>query len=216
MFDIDDRSWIAQSVVAQNANAEITFVLYSMFHRDPNSLDEANVIGLPVPGAISSEPIALSSKEALNNMQGLVDHYRAVLQLARQHGRSYNEFSHHMKLQLQFLWSDGVLGFSWRDTLDSMESLFNWLRDSADGDIWSDVEQGWEMIIVRVGSSFHFREGGFDQGGEYVNIALPREELLDSISGLRKRIHIIIGRLTADLGEDYWSRYRYDLRTDLM
>ena len=71
------------------------------------------------------------------------------------------------------------------------------------------------MIAVRVGSRFHFRLGGFDQGGEYANIALPRDDLLASISRLRERMHTIIERLSAEIGEDYWTHYRYDLRTDL-
>ncbi|HYD86261.1 MAG TPA: hypothetical protein VEA80_02190 [Vitreimonas sp.] len=215
MFDVEDRSWIAKSVVTPNADAEITFSLPPTYHPDPNSLDEAGAIALPAPATTSAERYDLASKDVLPNEQGLVDHYKAVLQLARQYGHSYNEFSHHMWLRLHFSWDGGAIGFAWYDTLDSMELVFDWLRDAADGEMWSDVEQGWEMIAVRVGERFHFRQGGFDQGGEYANVALPREELLASISTLRERMGRIIAKLAADLGEDYWNRHRYDLRTDL-
>jgi hypothetical protein len=215
MFDVQDRSWIAKSVMAANADAEITFSLPPTYHPDPNSLDEANAIALPAPAKTSAERYDLVSKDVLANEQGLVDHYKAVLRLARQHGHSYNEFSHHMWLRLHFSWDGGAISFAWYDTLDSMELVFDWLRDAADGEVWSDVEQGWEMIAIRVGDRIHLRQGGFDQGDEYANVAFPREELLASISSLRERMGRIIARLTADLGEDYWTRHRYDLRTDL-
>lgn len=215
MFDVEDRSWIAKSVLAKNADAEITFALSPTYQTDQNSLDNAGAVALPAPGKMSAERCDLASKDVLPNEQGLVDHYKAVLRLARQFGHSYNEFSHHMWLRLHFLWDGGAIDFAWYDTLDSMELVFDWLRDAADGEMWSDVEQGWEMIAVRVGDRFHFRQGGFDQGGEYANVALPREELLASVSSLRDRMGHIIARLTTDLDEDYWTRHRYDLRTDL-
>ena len=215
MFDVEDRSWIAESVKVANAEAEITFSLQPAYYPKPNSLDEASPVALPAPAWTSTEPYDLASKDVLVNEQGLLDHYKAVLQLARRYGHSYNEFNHHMWLRLHFSWDGGGIGFAWYDTLDLMESVFDWLRNATDGELWSDVEQGWEMIAIRVGDRFHFRQGGFDQGDEYANVALPRDALLASISNLRERMGLIIARLTADLGEDYWTRYRYDLRTDL-
>ena len=215
MFDIEDRSWIAKSVMSARAEAEITFSLPATFHPDPNTLDERGAIGLPAPAGSNAESHDLTSKVALRNAQGLVDYYKAVLQLARQNGHSYNEFSYHMWLRLYFAWDGGAIGFAWFDTMDPMEALFDWLQGAADGELWSDLDQGWEMIAVRVGDRFHFRQGGFDQGGEFANVAFPREELLLSIFCLRERMGRIIARLAADLGEDYWSRHRYDLRTDL-
>ena len=215
MFDYEDYSWIANSVIAEKVDVEITFNLLPSFHPDPDSLDETDGIPLPASTTLSTESLKLSSKEALGNERKLAEHYRAVLRLAQEHGQSYNDYNHHMWLQLKFSSNEIAVGFPWYDTLDSMESLFNWLDSAADSETWSDVEQGWEMIAMRIGSRFHYREGAFDQGGEYTNVAFPRERLLLSISDLRKRMSLIISRLTAELGEDYWTRHRYDLRTDL-
>ena len=107
------------------------------------------------------------------------------------------------------------IGELWHGLAPPYLPLFDWLEDAADGEMWSDVEQGWEMIAIRSGSSFHFRQGGFDQGGEYANVAFPRDDLLASVARLRERMNVIIARLTAEIGEDYWTRQRYDLRTDL-
>lgn len=214
MFDTQDRSWIARSAVAANAYAEVVFYLSPEFYPDPNDLDEKNVIALPVPAGAGVEQGGLSSTDVLDDAQDLVDHYKAVLTLAAKHGHAYNQFDHHMSLGLWFGWTDGAISF-WYNTLNVMEPLFDWLKDAADGEMWSDVEQGWEMIAIRSGSTSHFRRGGFDQGGEYANVAFPRDDLLASVARLRERMNVIIARLTAEIGEDYWTRHRYDLRTDL-
>lgn len=208
MFDPADRTWVAKSVVATNASAEIAFCLSPTYRPDPNSLDEKDAIDLPLPTDTNIERYGLASSDVDQSVQGLLGYYKAVLQLARQ-------FSHHMWLRLHLSWEGGAISFAWYDTLDEMERVFDWLRDAADGEMWSDVEQGWEMMAVRAGERFHFRQGGFDQGGECANVAFPREKLLASVSDLRGRIARIIARLTADLGEDYWTHHRYDLRKDL-
>lgn len=214
MFDIQDRSWIAKSVMATTSDAEITFCLSPTYQPDPYSLDDAGAIALPTPAKMSAELNCLASKDVLANDHELVEHYKAVLQLAHEFGHSYNEFEHHFWLTLVIEWHRGAINF-WYTTLDRMTLLFDWLLEAPDGDLWSDVAQGWELIVVRIGDRFHFRQGGFDQGGEYANMAFRREELLASIAVLRDRMVHIVAELTTELGEDYWTRYRYDLRTDL-
>src|SRR5215471_14033625 len=192
MFGYKDRSWIDKSVIAENADAEITFSLQRAFHPNPNALDERNAIALPAPAIPSADPYNLSSKEVLNNERPLAEHYKAVLQLACHHAKPYVAFNLHMWLRLHFRWNEGAISFPWYDTLEEMERLFGFLNDAVDGQTWSGVEQGWDMIAVRVGSRFHFREGNSDQGVEHANIALPREDLVASISRLRERMRIII------------------------
>lgn len=116
-----------------------------------------------------------------------------------------------MHLALQIGWVDKSIDFAWYDTLEPMEALFDWLINARHEEIWWDVEQGWEMIAVRAGAYFHFRQGGFDQGDEYANIAFPRDELLGSLSTLRQRVRAIVIHLSNAIGTDYWSYYRDDL-----
>ncbi|MEM9881215.1 MAG: hypothetical protein AAF862_18260 [Pseudomonadota bacterium] len=96
-----------------------------------------------------------------------------------------------------------------------MTRLFDWLSSAVDGDLWSDCGQGWDIIAVCSQRYFHFRQGGFDQGGEYLNVALPKAALLTSIAALRARMQSILDTLSSAIGEDYWSSHRYDLRSDL-
>lgn len=214
MFD-KDRSWTERSIPAASAGAEIFFVARPKFQTNPNSLDDASSVALPAVSLGDGEPGDLPSITVMNHESELVRHYRMVLDHVRRHGHSYNEFSHYFWLRLRLGWGDGAITFPWYDTFHPMQRVFGWLETAADDDLWSDIEQGWELIAIRRGPLFHFREGGFDQGEEYANVALPRDQLLRSISSLRVRMRTIIMRLTAEIGEDYWTQYRYDLRTDL-
>jgi len=215
LFDTQDRSWVKKSKFVGNAHAEISFSLAPTYQPEPDCLDEDNAISLPVFKIGNRNPEDIPSMDVVGNEQLLVDHYQAVLRLANEHGHTYREFEHHMWLRLHITCEDDAIGFSWYDTLERMEKLFSWLKDADDGDLWSDVDQGWEVIAIRIGPYVHFRQGGFDQGGEYANLAFPRDNLLKSVSALQKRIGLIIAELSRSIGEDYWSHYRRDLRPDV-
>jgi hypothetical protein len=215
MFDFDDRTWVDKSLIATHANVAIAFLLTTHYHPGANAPDIEHAIALPLslPATARAGSCAVSSDDATDNEQGLVDHYEAVLQHARRYGHAYHECSHYFWLSLRISWSERVLSFPYHTSAE-MSPMFDRLARADDGDAWSDIGQGWEMIAVRVGSHFHFREGDGD-GNEHVNIALPRDELLESIAAKRDRMRVIIDRLVNKFGEDYWTHHRYDLRADL-
>ncbi len=211
MFELDDRSWVKNSVSASVADVEVFFHLSDEFHPDPNDLDDAAVLPLSMPSNVLESTSQLCSREAVVGFSELVEHYREVLNAATEHRQVYNDFSHHMWQRLVISSDEGAVSFAYYDNWNEMNALFETLKVLEDGQQHWDVEQGWEMIILRIGSRFHFREGGFDQGGEYANVSFPRESLLASFKELEARMANLIGRLTQEFGEDYWSEFRQDL-----
>ncbi|MEM7460028.1 MAG: hypothetical protein AAF331_11230 [Pseudomonadota bacterium] len=211
LFKLDDRSWTKNSVSASAAEVEVFFHLSDEFHPDPNDLDEAKVLPLSIPSNVMEGTSQLVSRDAVTGFSELVEHYREVLKAAMEHRQSYNDFSHHMWLRLVISSDEGAVMFAYYDNWNEMKALFEALKATEDGQQHWDVEQGWEMIILRMGSRFHFREGGFDQGGEYANVSFPRNSLLASFEELEARMTSLIERLTLELGEDYWSKFRHDL-----
>ena len=211
MFELDDRSWIKNSVSASVADVEVFFHLSDEFHPDPNDLDDAAVLPLSMPSNVLEGTSQLYSRDAVAGFSELVEHYQEVLNAARKHRQVYNEFSHHMWQRLVISSDEGAVSFAYYDNWNEMNALFEKLKAIEDGQQHWDVEQGWEMIILRIGSRFHFREGGFDQGGEYANVSFPRDSLLASFQELETRMANLIGRLTQEFGEDYWSEFRQDL-----
>lgn len=211
MFELDDRSWVESSVTASAADVEVFFHLSDEFHPDPNDLDKATVLPLSIPSNVLEGTSQLFSRDAVAGFSELVEHYREVLNAAKEHRQAYNDFSHHMWLGLAISSGEGAVSFAYYDNWNDMKALFETLKAIQDGQQHWDVEQGWEMIILRIGSRFHFREGGFDQGDEYANVSFPRDSLLASFEELESRMTSLIGRLTLEFGEDYWSEFRQDL-----
>lgn len=211
MFELDDNSWVKSSVSALAADVEAFFHLSDEFHPDPNDLDETTVLPLSIPSNVLESTCQLFSRDAAAGFSELVEHYREVLTAATEHRQEYNNFSHHMWLKLGISSDEGVVTFGCHDHWNEMKALFETLKAMEDGQQHWDAEQGWEMIILRLGSRFHFREGGFDQGGEYANVSFPRDSLLASFEELESRMTNLIGRLTQEFGEDYWSEFRHDL-----
>lgn len=211
MFELDDRSWIKNSVSASVADVEVFFHLSDEFHPDPNDLDNAAVLPLSMPSNVLEGTSQLYSRDAVAGFSELVGHYREVLNAATEHRQVYNDFSHHMWQRLVISSAEGAVSFAYYANWNEINALFEKLKAIEDGQQHWDVEQGWEMIILRIGSRFHFREGGFDQGGEYANVSFPRDSLLASFQELESRMANLIGRLTQEFGEDYWSEFRYDL-----
>ena len=210
LFDTADCSWIEKSIEASVAEADAFFHLSDEFYPDPNNLDEATVIPLRIPSTVMEGTCQLFSRDAISGFSELVSHYHDVLNAAAENGQKYNDFSHHMWLRLVISSDDSAIFFEY-DTWKRMKTLFEVLKTMEDGQQHSDVTQGWEIVILRVGSRLHFRQGGFDQSDEFANLSFPRKLLLDSFADLENRIVGLIERLTAEVGDDYWSEFRYDL-----
>lgn len=215
MFDLNDRSWTGKSLSCASPTAEIYFSLPNDYYPDPNASDDTSAIRLDPPFAELDTPFFVPSAYVVGKEAFLSEYFLEVLKLAKEYDHSFNDFEHHMWLSLRIACDGTILFFSWYDQLDEMERLFDWLENACPDDQWFDADQGWEMVVIRVSDAFHFRYGGFEQGSEYANLAIDRNEVLHSIRKLRKRMPPIIKELTKVVGEDYWSRYRYDLRTDL-
>jgi hypothetical protein len=211
VFELDDRSWIKNSVSALAADVEVFFQLSDEFHPDPNDLEEANVLPLCIPSNAMEGTSQLASRDAVTGFSELAEHYREVLKAAQAHRLKYNDISHHMCLRLVISSDEGSVDFAYYDNWNEMKALFEALKAIKDGQQHWDAEQGWEMIILRIGSRFHFREGGFDQGDEYANVSFPRDSLLASFEELESRMTSLIKRLTLEFSEDYWSEFRRDL-----
>ena len=130
---------------------------------------------------------------------------QSLLALAAEQGQCREEIGHHFWLRLRIHSPLGQLTFPWYDRLVDMNQLFDWLSAAAEGDQFHDLDQGWEMIILRRVDRVHFREGGFDEGGEQINLSVPRAPLLSSVTQTRDEAAVLVALLTGAIGADYWS-----------
>jgi hypothetical protein len=134
-----------------------------------------------------------------------VDHYIAVLDLARKHRKSFNSIRQHFWLRLSVEWpEEQALWFPWFDTWGHMDEG---LAKVMAGQEWWDVDQGWESILIKNGDWVHLRAGD-SEGEEFFNVAFPADRLFDSAERLRSRMPKLIAQLATQVGDDVWTSYR--------
>lgn len=207
MFDQNDRAWIEKSVAAKGGGVEVDFRLQTDFYKGDAKdwrVGTQDTVALPAPVIDGAAKYHLSSREVVQHERDVAAHYKVVLKLAREFGKPLNEICHHFWLRLRLNSERDELTFPWYDTWSEMERLLLWLLSANDGDDWYDIDEGWEMTVVRAGSNFHVREGD-GEGVESANVSFKRDELLQSVAELRERIPPIIRRLTDEVGEDLWT-----------
>jgi hypothetical protein len=208
MFDPEDRVWLERSSYVPDGEVEVLFLLSKTFYGGDLKQyrpDAENVT--PLPG-FSDEAAAheVPTAKALGREQDVLHHYRSLLRLAEANGRSFKDIQPHFWQRLVIGGSEGVVRFSWYDTWEEMKGVIDWLATANSGDDWYDVDQGWELHIVRQGARFHFREGS-GEGEEFCNLAVGVEAIQSSIAQLKLRFYRIIEVLSEELGADLWTAH---------
>ncbi|MEO0608463.1 MAG: hypothetical protein AAFY82_09545 [Pseudomonadota bacterium] len=152
-----------------------------------------------------------TSVESFNHLDDLIHHYRTVLELAKRYDLFYTDYFYHFWLRLRLRSEDSEIEFAAYDSWRQMRAVFDWLDHAADGATRRDASGRWELLIARLGDRIHFRETGVDRSLRRTNVAFPKATLLAGIAPLQERVEIIISRVVAEIGDDYWTDFRRDL-----
>ncbi|KFL36057.1 hypothetical protein N788_05795 [Arenimonas donghaensis DSM 18148 = HO3-R19] len=109
-----------------------------------------------------------------------------------------------------FLWNSDAevsVSFPWYDSLSEIEGLFGKLEGVDSGLVTNDVDQGWAMEIHAEQGALFIRERDPDSDETYVNVRVPRHELVRELNRLRHQAKSIVSYLTQALGADVWTTY---------
>lgn len=211
--------WIKKSNSIESLDVEICFQLQDSFYiGDPNNhkqlQDErySEVLDLPSFDRIV-ETMARTS-EVVQNVDGLVKYYRDIIERADALNIKFNDIRQYFWLRLWF-WNaeEGArISFPWYDSLSEMQQFFEWLKGDSTGQPYVDMDQGWQLEIIRSGDYLHIRQFDPDGGDEYDNISIPFEAFVNAVSKVEARAIEIISSLSADIGVDVWTKYLGDAK----
>lgn len=68
--------------------------------------------------------------------------------------------------------------FPWWDSEYEAAALLAWLRMASDGDTFFDLDQGWQIEVLRSADRFHFLDRDFDSGDILSNLVVDRAVFL--------------------------------------
>lgn len=212
MFDLESSGWVKASTSGEEPSVDVWFLTAVRFYvGDPNDAEQLDDESCYVPLATPNGSDAISVATVVGNEGELASHYRRVVELAAARGQDFDQFSHYFWMRLAILWRGGQCVFPWYDTWGDMDRLLGWLPLAEDGEQWWDVEQSWELVVVRQGDAFHFRQGD-GEGNESENVRLDRDALLGSLTSIRSMVLAVIDELAVHLGADVWTKTTYGER----
>lgn len=207
----DEPEWVARANPVHAPLVEVGFVLSDSFYFGPeNHFTDKQWQTLREP--LYQPPVARHGNYVLTaavskSAEELVKYYTDVLRLLKKHSKPWERHQYYFWLRpLILATKEFEVRFPWHDTWEETERLLAALEASGDGEIFSDMDQGWEVSIVARGERLFIRQGDLDTGEEQVCVSCDRVALGQQVPTLRRRCLGILTRLREALGVDCWSR----------
>jgi hypothetical protein len=214
MFDRCDDSWTARAQPLDDAEVVVIFVTQDRFLTgDPNNPAHFDDPAQNVTLTHSAPEGYVRLSDFAARQDRLIAHYREIAILAARHGKPFNHIRQHFWMRISIGKGTVGISFAWYSHWQEFDRLLAWIETATEGERFDDVDQGWDFVMLRRGDSFYARETDPEDGSastEFSNVRLPAALLIAAARQARRDGPAAIARLTAMLGTDVWTRYRYD------
>ena len=212
-LDPDDIAWTVQSAHVDEFQCDTVFLLSTCIQ----FCDEAT--GRLIPGEVASLPVpdlpligtyGVTASAVIGREQELVHHYRSVVAAFASHGRAaqLRRRSPYFWLRPAIIAKGSVLTEClYYDTVPEAEALLQVLisgPDLPDGEMWDDLDQGWQIRIVKSNGLIcvaEWEEQRQPACGQAFNPTRLSREATVALARLRD-VHRF---LVEALGRDWWS-----------
>jgi hypothetical protein len=208
---VDNPEWVSRAKRVDAAVVDVGFMVSESFYFGPEngfSPEQWESLREPLyqPTVERHGQYVLTSALAATPAE-LLKYYADVIRMRDKHGKRW-------AMQPTYFWMRPLIfspcvyeiSFPWYDTWEETKPLLDAIEWPGDGEIFSDVEQGWEVAIVASGDRLLIRQGDFDSGEEQECVSCDRSNLSRQIPLLRDRSERLLSELRHELGHDYWSR----------
>ena len=210
---IDTPEWVARAKPVEAAAVDVGFLVSDSFYFGPEnnfSPEQWKTLREPLyqPKLPRRDRYLLT--ETLTKPKSrkeLFKYYADVIRLIGKYERPWVRQRFYFWVRPLIFWP-GVfqIGFPWYDTWEEAKPLLAALEAEREGEIFSDLEQGWEVDIFASGSQLFLRQGDFDSKEEQECVSCDRGRLARQVPRLRDRCERLLSELCAQFGQDYWTR----------
>ena len=203
--------WVARAKRVEAATVDVGFLVSDSFYFGPDydiSSELWRTLREPLyrPAVELCRSCALT--RALVDSPGeMITYYRDVLRLCDKHGKQWSHQPSYFWLR-PLLYSPGQfdISFPWYDTWDETRPVLDVLERGGEGEIFSDLEQGWEVTMFAADGRLFIRQGDFDSGEELKCVSCDHAALAGQVGPVRSRCERLLNEMRAALGFDYWRR----------
>ena len=208
---MDDIDWLDATTAVDAVELDIGFIIRDTFYYgEPNNFTPEDwqtlreLICQPDLDLFGSFALASNVESKLTS---LIDYYKDVVRLADKHGKNIqNQQSYFWLRPLIFRRDEFTVSFPWYDTYTESVRFLDDLACPAEGEVFWDRDQCWELSIYAQDDRLYIREWNPDDEEEHVGVNCPTDQLCGQVVGVRERFDRVMDQLRAGLGGDYWTR----------
>jgi hypothetical protein len=147
--------------------------------------------------------------EALTERTELLRYYESVLQTAANRGKVLRPACPEFWLRVVLLSGDEELvSCAWHDTVDEALSLLDAIVSPGDGELYHDIDQGWELQILADETGVQVKQADPDSGMVQAYFQCNRHALTTQAKAANQKLREMVSWLTSELGGNYWSHER--------
>jgi len=211
------EDWTKSSILISDLETEVCYQTNdSFFIGNPNDQSQFQNtdfnVSIKLPQIDRKTKGIVTTQEVLGNEVQLSEYYKSILDHKKKHKKTYNELHHLFWLRL-WIWNSVekvYISFPWYDTVNEFKSFFRVFDDNKNGQIFHDIDQGWQLEIQADNDFYYIRQTNPEEDDLVLqNIKTDKVSLRNSIKELEKKINAQIEKLTELTGIDLWTDREY-------
>jgi hypothetical protein len=199
----------SESIAAERVRVDIGFTVRESFYYGPDYnftpqqwLELRDALYQP---AIPKSGSLVLSTDIVGKERELCAHYKDVIDKATAHGKSLQSSSHFWNKPVIYSPDLFNLSFAWHDRFREGKGFLDALLHGAEGDVYSDLDQGWQLDIQLFNGILYVQEVDPDEGTCHCNVNFEYAPFRAQVVELMPRVQHLIAYLTSELGRDYWT-----------
>lgn len=201
------KSWFENAKRIESIETEICFLLNGELFLWADSTRGEIEESLSPPEFQRHLPSMARSSEICGNEPELIRYYNDIIRIARKNRLAFNDIRQYFWMRL-WLWNTAEkihIGFPWYDTYSEMDHFFTSISVDSEGELFSDVDQGWELEVHELNGDLYIRWLEPSNEPHHREIRLPKETLIEQVRLIRQRMNSILKILSDAIGKDVWT-----------
>lgn len=208
---MSNPDWISKTKYKPSAIIDIGFWLPTSFNfvakGEPGiKRYQDQSIPLYTPKVIKYRNYVMTHQN-LNNIDELIRYYKDLFsKFAKYKKQPANERLYFWLRPMLFFRDEFQITFPWYDTLSESENFLKALTKKSNGELYSDVDQGWEIIFFADDKILYVWRSNPEDEKDQQLLNFDRVMIADQIPGVLERTQKIVSQLTKEFGRNYWDR----------
>lgn len=214
----DIEKYISQTEYVPDLKVDVGYWISDSFYYGSDrsvSQDDWNNYWKNKQEALEKPSLELYEQYALSeDVEGhedqLVTYYRSVLKASKKRYKSTKAGDVYYWLR-PIVYKKGVnsINFPWYDTLEEARRFLETLTSDAQGLIYDDLDEGWQVAVYAENDKFHFIERDWEEDKPCWLVSGNRERISRMAEQTMERARKQVEFFIVSIGTDFWTKRNY-------